>query len=186
MKPLVCNLLLFGTFALSSCLKHDANRQFIDVPNGDFELWDDQPKLFTWETNSCPLCVPAFETYIVKKETEAASGKFAAKFTYNGVYRSLARNKFAIPMHPGDLRVFIRSNISTGDTATITIDIFSGNSIVDNGSYSETLSTSHYKQIVIPISQSRTAADSALVTIIGGNKGNTFLYVDNLILTKDE
>jgi hypothetical protein len=119
------------------------------------------------------------------QETEAVSGKFAAKFIFNGVYSSIATNKFAISSHPTALKGYIKSNISNGDTAIIHIDVFSGNNIVDKGEYFEISSTSNYKPITIRLSQTAITADSALIEIRGGNKGNTFMYVDNLTLIKD-
>jgi len=185
MKPLNFFVAVSITLTLLSCKKNEATQLVIPIPNGDFEFWDGQPTLLTWLTNSCPLCVPPYETYIVKKVTEVANGQFAAKFTYNGVYSSSANNKFSISLHPTVLIGYIKSSISNDDTATIHVDIFSGNNIVDNGNYIETSSTLTYKKIAIPISQTSSAADSALIKIVGGKKGTTTLYVDNLVLIED-
>jgi hypothetical protein len=75
--------------------------------------------------------------------------------------------------------------ISIGDSATIRVDLYSGNNLVDTGNYFETSSTSNYKKIVIPISQLSNVADSALIRIVGGKKQNTDLYVDNFTLIKE-
>lgn len=169
-----------------ACKKDSNNQQEIPIPNGDFELWDNMPNLYSWQTNSCPACVPPYETYIVKKVTDVSNGQFAAKFIYNNVYNSFANNKFAISLHPTLLTGYIKSNIASGDTATIHIDLFSGGSIIDNGNFYETSSSANYRKIEIPISQSSMTVDSALIKIIGGKKQTTELYVDNLVFLKKD
>ncbi len=180
------NLLIAVVFMLTffSCKKDNVNQQIIPVPNGNFELWDNMPNLYSWQTNSCPACVPPNETYIVQKVTDAANGQFAAKFMYNNFYSSLANNKFSISLHPTHLTGYIKSTIANGDTAIIHIDLFSGDSIVDNGNLYETSSTANYTKIEIPISQNFSTVDSALIRIVGGKKQNTILYVDNFVLIK--
>jgi hypothetical protein len=168
-----------------SCKKESANQQTIPIPNGDFEQWDNIQNLLIWQTNSCSACVPPFETYIVQQVTDAEKGKFAAKFVYNNVYSSYAINKFAISSHPSSLTGYIKSTIASDDTAIIHIDLFSGNNIVDNGNFYETSSNVSYRKINIPISQTTTNVDSALIKIIGGEKQNTELTVDNLVFLKN-
>jgi len=170
--------------AVCNCKKDTAGNEIIQIPNGDFELWDDMPNLLFWKTNSCPACDPPFETYIVQKSTDAYSGQFAAKLISNGVYRSFAENKFPIHMHPTNLTGYIKSTIATGDSAIIHIDLFSGKNIVDNGTLYEISSTGNYKKIEIQITQNSSFADSALIRIEGGIKQNTELFIDNLSLVK--
>lgn len=174
---------IFIMLPFFSCQKNSANQQII--PNGDFELWDNMPNLYNWQTNSCPACVPPFETYIVQKTTDAAHGQYAAKFVYNNVYSSWANNKFSISLHPTSLTGYIKSTIANGDTAMIHVDLFSGNNIVDGGNFYETSSTAMYKKIEISISQTSPSVDSAQITIAGGKKLNTELYVDNLVFLKN-
>ena len=80
MKMLKLFLLLILLLTLFSCKKSISNQDNINIPNGDFELWDNMPNLISWQTNSCPACVPPWETYIVQKVTDASHGQFAAKF----------------------------------------------------------------------------------------------------------
>ncbi len=170
----------------SGCNQDTIQEILIPVPNGDFELWDPLPVLNIWQTNSCPPCVPAYETYIVKQVSGAPSGLFAANFIYNNVYPSFATNKFSISQHPDFLRGYIKSNISSGDTASIDVDLYSGNNIVGSGNFFETTSNSNYRKIEIPITPSTTAVDFASIRIEGGKKQNTELFVDNLVLVKAE
>jgi len=185
MKAIKLFILILFMLTFYSCKRDIANQQIISIPNGDFELWDNMPNLFIWQTNSCPVCMPPFETYIVQKVTDASHGHFAAKFIYNNVYSSSATNKFAISIHPALLTGYIKSNIAIGDTAIIHIDLFSGNNIIDNGNFYETLSNGSYRKIEIPISQTSSSVDSALIKIVGGKKQSTELYVDNLVFLKN-
>lgn len=172
--------------AFFACKKNSSNQQEIAVPNGDFELWDSMPNLYSWKTNSCPACVPPYETYIVKKVTDVSNGQFAAKFIFNNFYSSFANNKFSVSQHPTSLRGYIKSNIANGDTAVIHIDLFSGGNIIDNGNFYEISSNATYRKIEIPISQNSMTADSALIKIIGGKKQTSELYVDNLVFLKND
>ena len=185
MKARILPIIMLSVLSILGCKKEAAIQQIIPIPNGDFELWDNMPNLYSWQTNSCPACLPPYETYIVQKVTEASNGQFAAKLIYNNVYRSYATNKFPISIHPGVLTGFIKSNIASGDTTMIHVDLFSGNTIVDNGDFSETSSNKIYRKITIPISQYATNADSALIKIIGGKKQGTELFVDNLVFFKN-
>jgi hypothetical protein len=165
---------------LFSCNKNSSGQENFIIPNGDFEQWDNNQNLIFWQTNSCPVCVPPWETYIVQKSTTAAHGQFAAKFIYNNIYTSFATNKFVIPLHPSVLAAYIKSNIISGDTATLHVDLFSGNNIVDSGNWYETTTTSDYRKLEISITQTSPKADSALITINGGKKQGTEFFVDNL------
>jgi hypothetical protein len=153
------------------------------IPNGDFEQWENQ-KLSIWQTNSCPFCVPPYETDIIQKEGDAAHGQFAAKFIYNNVYRAVATNKFAISVHPSALTTYIKSNIANGDTSILRVDLFLNNVLVDTGTWFETSSTTYYRKLEIQITQNNSKVDSALITILGGQRQSTELVVDNLQFLK--
>jgi hypothetical protein len=181
--PFTITILFILTFL--SCKKETVNQTIIPIPNGDFELWDNMPYLYDWKTNSCPLCMPAYEPYIVRKVTDIANGQFAAKFIYNNFFSSYAVNKFSIALHPSLLTGYIKSTIANGDTAFIHIELFSGGNIVDNGNFYETMSHPNYRKIEIAISQDARNVDSALIKIIGGKKQGTELFVDNLLLLKN-
>ena len=128
--------------------------------------------------------MPQYETYIVKKVTDAYNGQFAAKFIYNNVYQSRAINKFPIAIHPSLLRCYVKSTITNGDTAIIHIDLFSGPNIIDSGNWYGTSSIANYNKVEIPISQTSSTADSALIKIVGGKKQNTELTIDDLVFVK--
>ncbi len=184
MKTLKLIIGLLFMLTLFSCKKDGVIKQVIPIPNGNFELWDNMPNLLSWKTNSCPACVPPYETYIIKKVSDVSNGNFAAQFIYNNVYQSKANNKFPILLHPSALTGYIKSTITNGDTATIHIDLFSGTDIIDSGNWYETSSTLNYTKIEIPLSQTHRIADSAEISILGGRKQQTELYVDNLVFLK--
>lgn len=167
-----------------SCKKDTDNQKTIDIPNGDFEQWDNMLKLISWQTNSCPACVPPYDPYVIKQVTDSYHGQYAAKFIYNNVFKSKATNKFAISMHPTLLTGYLKSSISYGDTIQISIDIFLNHQVVDSGRLFETLSTTNYNKFEIPITSNSNKADSALIKIIGGGNENTEFIIDYLNLIK--
>ena len=179
MKAMFLMVLLI--LSLAGCKKEAVQQQEIAIPNGDFEQWDSMPNLAIWRTNSCPACLPAYETYVVQKVDDAANGRFAARFIYNNVYSSFANNRFAISAHPVSLTGYVKSNIASNDTAIIHVDLLAGSRVIDAGTFYETTSNSSYRKIEIQISQNSVNADSAQIKIVGGKKQNTELFVDNLV-----
>jgi hypothetical protein len=173
--------------AVISCRKNTTPQPSIPIPNGDFENWTSGPLLQDWVTNSCPACVPPFETYVVQKDSlNAYHGKYAAKFVDNTVYPAQAQNKFAIPYHPSTLSAYIKPIIYGGDTVSIKIRLFENKAQVDSGQWLGTSSSGSYGQLVIYITHNSMQADSAQITISGGHKstgGNTTVFwVDDLSL----
>jgi hypothetical protein len=117
--------------------------------------------------------------------TDAFSGHFATRFIYNNIYRSFANNKFSISAYPTLLAGYVKSTIANGDTAIIHVDLFSGNSVAGSGNFYETSSNPAYRKIEIPVSQSTVKVDSAQVSIVGGKKEDTELFVDDLVFFKN-
>ena len=186
MKNLKLIILFLLLAIVSSCKKNhnSLNNQIIAIPNGDFEQWTNLLTLVNWQTNSCPMCMTPINEYVVEKDSLAYHGEYAAKFIFNGLYKSRGQNKFAISIHPTLLTGYINSTITPGDTAKISIDIFYNKQVVDSGKLYETSSTTNYKEFKIPITNNSIKADSAEITIIGGGKQNTELTIDYLTLIK--
>lgn len=158
----------------------------IPVPNGDFEMWSTQLPV-AWETNSCPPCVPAYETYIVQQDTDAYQGQYAAKFIYNNVYPARAENHFSISRHPEELNAFVKCNLAANDSVHISVTLFHNNVAVDDGDWYGTTSITSYTQIQVPISQNAAQADSVSIVIEGGHINaypfnNTELWIDAVSL----
>jgi len=183
-KTLLCLFAFLAILLFVRCDKQEVEREIIPIPNGDFELWDDALSLLDWQTNSCPLCEPPFETYIVQKDTNAYHGKYGAKFIYNQVYKSRASNKFLVAAHPSIMEGYVWADMAAGDTVMINIDLFSGKDKVDSGSWFAISSIASFEKIEIPLTQSSLSADSACIKIQGGGKEHTILYLDNLSFIK--
>jgi hypothetical protein len=157
-----------------SCAKDNTNLEKITIPNGDFESWN-LNSLQNWETNSCPLCLPAYDTYIVKQESDSYHGQYAAKFIYNNVYTAWAQNKFSIPNHPSNMTSYVKCDLYGADTVSIKINLFYNRVIVDSGQWLGTSSITSYNKINIAITQNSSKVDTALIRIEGGH---TFDYPD--------
>lgn len=166
---------------VAGCHKDEAN-QGIVVPNGDFEDWVSSPAPQLWQTNSCPLCLPPYETYIVQQDTNAYQGSFAAKIIANGVYQTKAENKFAIPYHPTVLSAYVKSGVTTTDSLLISIKLLRNAVTVDSGQWINTASIAGYTKINIPITNNATLADSASIKITGGKNRSTVLWIDYVTL----
>jgi hypothetical protein len=182
--------ILFFLVALAvaaGCKKDKTVRSAYTIPNGDFEQWSTVNYLQDWNTNSCPLCVPPINTYTVQRVTDAYDGQFAAKFIYNGVYAATAENKFQVHGHPVSVSAFVKITIYGADTTMIKIKLFKNLAVIDSGQWLGLSSIGSYTKITIPITQNALQADSALISIRGGNKSNfagksTGFWVDDITL----
>lgn len=180
-------LLLFALIVVSTAAcKKRQSLPASNIPNGDFESWTSIDELQQWKTNSCPVCVPPFETYVVQKTTEAYHGQYAAKFIYNGVFNATATDKFVVTSHPSALIGYAKGLLVEGDTVSIKVRVFSSNTVVDSGEWIDTETIPLYRKFTIPITQSTATADSVQVSVKGGHKFNTqqstALWLDYLSL----
>jgi hypothetical protein len=186
MEKLKIFIVLISVFGFLSCSKDNVNQQTILIPNGDFENWN-TGWLQNWETNSCPPCVPPYDPYVIKQDSSAYHGQYAAKFIYNNVYAAWAQNKFSVPKHPSNLTSYVKCDLYGSDTVSIKIKLFYNGAIVDSGQWLGTSSIGNYKKIDIPITQNSSKVDTALIRIEGGHKlgypnKNTEFWVDYLTL----
>jgi len=165
------SVILIAALALSACVKSALApaKSNITLPNGDFEGWTTNDELDQWKTNSCPACVPAYNTYIVQKTTEAYHGQYAAKLLYNGVFSATASTKFAVPAHPFELVGYVKCQLYDNDTAFIRVNVFKAGALVDSGTWMSTVLIKKYAKITLPITQSTAGADSVSISIRGGH-----------------
>jgi hypothetical protein len=195
MKTSISLLIICVMLMMASCDKENAVQKkpgnnaklLITVPNGDFELWDPGYWLSVWKNNSCPPCMQPVETYIVKQDSIAYSGQFAAKFIFNNAYAAWAENKFAISYHPVQLNAQVKCNLVASDTLMIKVTLFYNSQACDSGQWLGLISINSYTPIEIPISQSSAQADSCVIFIRGGQKSNyptsnTEFWVDDITL----
>ncbi|MFN8243864.1 MAG: hypothetical protein U0X40_07385 [Ferruginibacter sp.] len=180
------SVLILLLFLFASCKKTESTSAVIPIPNGDFENWTmQQPD--NWRTNSCPLCLPPYETYIVQQTASAYTGQYCARLLYNSVYRTYAINSFALTDHPVALHAYVKADIIAGDTVAIEINLLKNSAVADNGRWLQAASISNFTEIVIPLSQNSPTIDSVSIKILGGYKNasqTSSLWVDNMYLEK--
>jgi hypothetical protein len=184
MKTITQLLFVFFFISLSACTKDGIKQNTIAIPNGDFETWDINMQPASWVTNSCYQCVPPYESYIVRRESNAADGSYAATFIYNNVFPAVATNTFPLTTHPDLLTGRFKATLAASDSASVKIKLYSGGVVSDSGVYYQKLSFSSYQYIEIPISQNIANVDSARVTITGGKKSSSTFSADNLELVE--
>jgi hypothetical protein len=175
-------ILVVALLIFISC--HKETDQIIQVPNGDFEIWNPDFQNWVVESDTC-LLMPPFLPYVTRADSsQAQQGQSALKIRPGDICGRSVYNSFPILIHPNLLSGYIKSNIALGDTATIHIDLFMGSQIVDSGVFYETHTNSTYRNIEIPISENNTAVDSVQIKITGGKMAGTELFVDHLVLLK--
>ena len=167
--------------AMQGCKKERPLPTAPNIPNADFEGWSSTDYLQNWSTNSCALCVPAVNTYIVQKTTDAYHGQYAAELIYNGVYPAMASSIFAVSSHPSSLIGYAKCQIIGTDTVSVKVVVYSQNNIVDGGVWVNTEPITNYSQFVVPISQNSDRADSVKIVIkSGSHEIGTVLWIDYL------
>jgi hypothetical protein len=195
MKTSFSLITLLVFFTIAGCEKETIvqenpdhnNKLQITIPNGDFENWDPGFWLSDWQTNSCPLCLPAYETYIVRQDSTPYHGLFAAMFIFNNAYASWAKNKFPVPYHPVQLSAYVKCNLVAYDSVLIKVTLFHNSVACDSGQWFGTTQIGSYSPVVIPISQYSAMADTCVIYIRGGQKTyysptNTEFWVDDMKL----
>ncbi len=160
-------LLLFVSAALKA-----------QIPNSDVELWDNQPVLLQWQTNSRPLTLPPYNPYVVVKDTDAFSGTYSANFIGNGVFHSYGTTTFAINNRASSLELqykllfpaCVNANGSQEkDTVSVLVEILNGGNVVDQGYHEfNTTSVLNWTNLLIPISSNSLQFDSCRISITGG------------------
>ncbi len=168
------------------------------IPNNDFELWDNQPVPLLWETNSHPLTLPPYDPYVVKKDTDRYSGSFSADLWGNGVFKPYVKTTFAVSQHPSSLSLFYKllfppcvndTLYFQQDTVSVRVELLNNNVVVDSGywEFSEG-STLLWQMLTVPISNNSSQFDSCRITIYGGKvyggcgfaAANTEFKIDHL------
>lgn len=193
--------------SITGCTKQDSQippvtpAEELPMPNSDFENWTDGLLPENWQTNSCYVCVPQMETYIVQKDSQVVyHGNYCMKLINNlvdtGGYipPAWAKNEFELTGYPSSLHGYVKCNVTGNDTVSIKIEVlFEGNPI-NGGIWESTSSINNWTEVNIPVSDTNTpfAFDSALITITGGKykdstttlSNSTTLWVDKFSLLK--
>src|SRR5664279_6560971 len=179
-------LLIVVLTSIIGCLK-DRSDQISVIPNGDFENWTSSPRLTDWTTNSCPECMPPWETYVVQKDSQGYHGHYGARFIYNDFFPSFAENKFSLSFHPSALVGYFKCKMNGTDTVSVKIWLYKNRLAVDSCSWLNLANIPYYKRMRIPISQSTLQIDTVIIRITGrhsqGNlPANTVFWADYLDL----
>lgn len=147
------------------------------IPNGDFEQWDNQPVPLLWQTNSRPLTAPAYDPYIVRKDSMPFSGRYAADLYANNTFKAYAKMTFAVNTYPGYLSLFYKLSFAPcvndpgymqQDTVSVLVEMLRNGAVVDNGYWESKTSSFQYSRLLVPISHNTGAYDSCRITIMGG------------------
>jgi len=142
------------------------------------ESWTNAPTLIGWETNSQPLTLPPYDPYVVKQDSDAYTGNWAANLYANGVFKAYAKTTFAVATHPNHLSLYYKllfppcvndSNYAVKDTATVLVELLSHGAAVDGGFWRSSVNNFNYSQLIIPISQNASTFDSCRITLTGGD-----------------
>jgi len=150
---------------------------FAQVPNGYMENWSEGPVLQEWKTNSRPQTLPPWEPYVVRRDTHAFQGKYAAGLYANGMFRAEAISLFPVRYHPLELELWYQlhfppcvndSGFPAKDKVRIRVDLLNKGNTVDSGRWESSQNQSAYTRIRIPISQHAIEFDSCRIWIEGG------------------
>jgi PKD repeat protein len=147
------------------------------IPNPGMENWTSEPTLIGWQTNSHPLTLPPYDPYIVRKDTHAFSGNYAANLYANGVFKAIAKTTFPITQIPQNLSLWKMVSFPPcvneigypdKDTVSVLVEILYNGAVVDLGYWETSIGNFSYEQLMIPISQNASLADSCRITMQGG------------------
>ena len=152
------------------------------IPNAGFESWllsqwFEFPE--GWETNNTSILAPT-----VVKDSDEYSGNLAMMLTNQGALRPFAGCGFEISTHPVDLGGYVKNYITSNDSAIMIVHLFSSGVAVDSGMiifYGQVFNP-NWTSFTIPISQTRTDADSCHISIYGGNLFSSTISFDDLEL----
>jgi len=123
------------------------------IPNAGFENWAwiggwyENPQY--WTTNNFQISAP-----VVKDSVTPYQGSYAIKVNRTGI-SGYAKTKFAFSQHPANIKIFVKSNILSGDSTNIRVLAYSAGSIVDSGRWTNTTSIIFWTQQTIPIAEVR-------------------------------
>lgn len=156
--------------------------QLDTIPNAGFENWNYTPfwtiEATGWQTNNSSIAA-----WNVIPDSNSHSGVLALKLEKIS-YRGTIWSGFPIAQHPLTLEGFVKNGLNMGDTALVTVQVYSSNTVVDSA-YAEIYGGigSGYLPFLVNITQSTSTADSCVIMIAGGNIFNSTISFDDLSFT---
>jgi len=150
------------------------------IPNAGFESWllsqwFEFPE--GWETNNTSILAPT-----VVKDSDEYSGNLAMMLTNQGALQPFAGCGFEVSSHPANLGGYVKNYITFADSAVLTVRLFSSGVAVDSGMivfYGQVFNP-NWHSFTIPISQTRSDADSCYISIYGGSLFGSTISFDDL------
>ena len=157
------------------CLTMYAKAQ--TIPNSGFELWQNVGGWYfnpeSWETNNSQIMTP------VLQDTNSFSGNYALTLSHaNSSIKGYAKSRFPLNGHTQAIKVYVKCEVSTLDTVSVQVDLFSNRQIIDNGMWTSAQSISEWTLITIPINPKSYYGDSLEIRIVGGDSLETSFSLD--------
>ncbi len=173
------------SFILHSIFKTNAIGQVI--PNSGFEnwttdIWTNQNFDF-WKSTNADFQPAKIDT------AKGYAGNWAlVAFNWAGatIYNiAVAECKFPISNHPTNLYGYVKTQYNSSDSVFIEAEYLNNGVVVDSGKWINYFGNpiNNWTLINIPISQTQTIVDSAVIRISGGTQAGTKLFVDELSFT---
>lgn len=162
------------------------NKLEAQIPNPSFENWINVGGWFDipsgWSANNSQII-----TSVVAPDSDAYSGSLAMHLQNVTTIRPAASTQFPIVSNIISLTAYVKLSLIINDTVKIKVLELSNGLVVDSGEWLGLSDIQNYSPITIPVSQSNTTIDSAIIEISGGNQTNlifesTVFLVDDLSL----
>jgi hypothetical protein len=169
--------LLFTLWSLFISLQSQA--QLDSIPNSSFENWQYLPNATVrptgWLDNDNSIAA-----WNVMPDSMANTGFLSAKIEYAS-YRGILYSGFPVADHPLALNGFMKNYLNLGDTAIISIHVYSSAVLVDSG-YMEIYGgiATAFLPFTVSITQNASVADSCVITLTGGNMFGSISWFDDL------
>ena len=101
-----------------------------------------------------------------------------SKSSLNPASNPEIKSRFPFNVHAAAIKVYVRCEMSTIDTVSVLVDVYSNRQIIDNGKWTSINSISEWTLITIPISQKSSDVDSLEIRIVGGDSLETSFSLD--------
>lgn len=171
--------LFYILFVTIICSIHAKSTTTDTIPNAGFERWVNSiwalgPDL--WTVSNFEILPPS-----VVADSFPYSGFLAMKLINYGNIVPIAWTGFPITNHPINIGGYMKNQLYTNDSVTITVQIYSNQVLVDSG-YGIFYGgiNPNYIPFIVPVNQSSMSADSCIMYITGCNTPGSEIIFDDL------
>jgi hypothetical protein len=160
-------------------LSLNSNAQLDTIPNASFEDWyytaNWNIAAVGWHNNNSSIAA-----WNVMPDSISNTGILSLRLEKVS-YRGIIWSGFPISQHPLSLDGTMKNGLGIGDTALISVHVYSSGFMVDSG-YAEIYGGigSTFLPFTINITQNASAADSCVITLTGGNIFGSVIWFDDL------